>query len=312
MLSARRSRRLDPAGFGYCVTLLAGLAIGVCLALAFVLLWQQDSARPNEASLQVSNNGAEYDQYTLDCCSITFVTPLCAFGAPLLWFVRLNIPHSAPVCYHDAAQIGISVHHWIMSRHIEPDGKPTRCLCCCKTVTVTSTPSKLEEPRAPQQQLQQQPELPSPKTSASTLPPAAPKVAKATFSPAQSHGDVIAAQPASREAAPRPKCGTLSKELLRKYAVSNTVMITVNDMVTVQQLSRHWLRNVHAANITYWLILASDEATAQYLEEQGISRCALLPSAAGRAKADGEYRWQGKPWIAATWRTTEAAAQVGG
>lgn len=107
------------------------------------------------------------------------------------------------------------------------------------------------------------------------------------------------------------KCGALTKELLQQYAVSNTIMITVNDIVTVQALGRHWLRNVNAANITYWLMIATDQATATYLESLGVSRCVMLPGTEGRVKADKAYKWHDLPWIAATWRNTEASAKVG-
>jgi hypothetical protein len=107
------------------------------------------------------------------------------------------------------------------------------------------------------------------------------------------------------------KCGALTKELLQKYAVSNTVMITVNDIVTVQALGRHWLRNVNAASITNWLMVATDQATVSYLESLGVSRCVMLPGTEGRAKADQAYKWHDLSWVAATWRNTEASAQVG-
>jgi hypothetical protein len=152
-------------------------------------------------------------------------------------------------------------------------------------------------------------------TTVSAAPEAAHGTREAVGTRAQPHAERLAAAAATQLAKPTAqktgKCGALTKELLQKYAVSNTVMITVNDIITVQSLGRHWLRNVDAANITNWLMVATDTATAAYLESLGVSRCFMLLGTEGRAKADTGYRWHDLPWIAATWRNTEAAAKVG-
>jgi hypothetical protein len=89
-------------------------------------------------------------------------------------------------------------------------------------------------------------------------------------------------------------------------------MITVNDFVTVQSLDGAPLAaQCAAANITYWLMVATDAASARYLESLGVERCFMLPGSEGRAKAEQPYVWHGAPWIGAPWRNTEAVAKVG-
>jgi hypothetical protein len=82
-------------------------------------------------------------------------------------------------------------------------------------------------------------------------------------------GQAVAAAPGQAAALPQPgspgaeaaqqpargKCGALSHELLQRYAQDNTVMISVNDLTTIKKLARHFVRNLRAANISYWLMV---------------------------------------------------------
>lgn len=189
------------------------------------------------------------------------------------------------------------------------------CATRCCQVAVQRSRNPVDTQRILRHQEDGSQQIVSPTITATTAPEAAHGPREAVGTRAQPHAERPAAAAATQLAEPAAqqtaKCGALTKALLQKYAVANTVMITVNDIITVQSLGRHWLRNVNAANITNWLMVATDTATAAYLESLGVSRCFMLPGTEGRAKADTGYRWHDLPWIAATWRNTEAAAKVG-
>lgn len=188
------------------------------------------------------------------------------------------------------------------------------CVTCCCQIAVQRSSIPVDNQRILRHQEDGSQHITSPTSTATTAPEAVHGLREAVGPIAQQHAGRPAAAAATQLAKPTPqhsaKCGTLNKELLQKYAVANTVMITVNDIITVRSLGRHWLRNVNAANISNWLMVATDTATAAYLESLGVSRCFMLPGTEGRAKAASGYKWHDLPWIAATWRNTEASAKV--
>jgi hypothetical protein len=69
-------------------------------------------------------------------------------------------------------------------------------------------------------------------------------------------------------------CGPLTVDKLAAAAVNYTVMLMVTDASTAHDLLHHWLGNVQAAGIGYYLIAAADDATSQLLVERGLQeRC---------------------------------------
>jgi hypothetical protein len=65
-------------------------------------------------------------------------------------------------------------------------------------------------------------------------------------------------------------CGPLTVEKLAAAAVNLTVMLMVTDASTAPELLHHWLGNVQAAGIGYYLIAAADDATSRLLVERGL------------------------------------------
>lgn len=49
-----------------------------------------------------------------------------------------------------------------------------------------------------------------------------------------------------------------------------TVMLMVSDYSTAPDLLHHWLGNIRAANISYYMIAATDDATEALLAQQGL------------------------------------------
>jgi hypothetical protein len=79
--------------------------------------------------------------------------------------------------------------------------------------------------------------------------------AAATQGPAGAALQAGAGPASSQQAAAPGKCSPLSHELLQRHAAQNTVLITVNDIVTIKSLGKHFIRNVRAANISYWMMV---------------------------------------------------------
>jgi hypothetical protein len=65
-------------------------------------------------------------------------------------------------------------------------------------------------------------------------------------------------------------CGSLTVEKLAAAAVNFTVMLMVTDASTAPDLLHHWLGNLQAAGIGYFLIAAADDATSTMLMERGL------------------------------------------
>jgi hypothetical protein len=65
-------------------------------------------------------------------------------------------------------------------------------------------------------------------------------------------------------------CGPLTVEKLAAAAANFTVMLMVTDANTAPDLLHHWLGNVQAAGIGYYLIAAADDATSRLLVQRGL------------------------------------------
>jgi hypothetical protein len=48
----------------------------------------------------------------------------------------------------------------------------------------------------------------------------------------------------------------LTKDNLVKYAVANTLMITIGDLTTMDYFGFNWIKNAHDAGVTYWMLAA--------------------------------------------------------
>ncbi|WIA11573.1 hypothetical protein OEZ85_011679 [Tetradesmus obliquus] len=102
----------------------------------------------------------------------------------------------------------------------------------------------------------------------------------------------------------------LTVEKLAAAAKNFTVMLMVTDASTAHDLLHHWLGNVQAAGIGYYLIAAADDATSQLLVERGLQeRCYRLAGTSQQTQSTG-YVWASEPWKDATWRKVPAAQQL--
>jgi hypothetical protein len=93
---------------------------------------------------------------------------------------------------------------------------------------------------------------------------AAAAVAKHVIYPAKSAAE------SGNSNSPDAVCGPLTVERIAAAAVNYTVMLMVTDASTAHDLLHHWLGNVRAAGISYYLIAAADDATSRLLVERGL------------------------------------------
>ena len=90
-------------------------------------------------------------------------------------------------------------------------------------------------------------------------------------SPAQAQ---VQASPELQEKPADGLCRNLSQPLLAKWAVNNTVMLVLSDWSTTPHFFHHWLGNIKAAGINYWLAAAKDKGTSKHYVDIGLySRC---------------------------------------
>lgn len=86
-------------------------------------------------------------------------------------------------------------------------------------------------------------------------------------------------------------CGPLTVEKVAAAAVNYTVMLMLSDYSTPPDLLHHWLGNVEAANIGYYLIASTDDATDEHLTAHGVSsRCYRLAETQHRSTSEGELK----------------------
>jgi hypothetical protein len=134
----------------------------------------------------------------------------------------------------------------------------------------------------------------NPPAPAMTLPPAAnPKVSSSNISRvlyAPAMAAIQQVQQSELTQLPRPQCAPLSIEKLAAVAVNFTVMLMTCDHSSAPQLLHHWLGNVRAANISYFLIAAADDATSAELMQQGLEgHCYRLAGTHGRVQSSGVW-----------------------
>ncbi|KAF8070925.1 arabinosyltransferase [Scenedesmus sp. PABB004] len=115
-------------------------------------------------------------------------------------------------------------------------------------------------------------------------------------------------------AAPPPGCGPLTAAKAAAAARDGTVLLAVADRLTAPALLHHWLGNVRAAGITYFLVAAADDATDAALAALGLPcfRLAEPQQRPGRWHGGGGdgYAWGSGQWKDATWRKVPAAAAL--
>jgi hypothetical protein len=74
-------------------------------------------------------------------------------------------------------------------------------------------------------------------------------------------------------------CHELTKDNLAKYAVANTLMITIGDLTTMDYFGFNWIKNAQDAGVTYWMLAALDEHTSEYVTSKGVKQCFTSPFA---------------------------------
>eukprot|EP00775_Hariotina_reticulata_P006248 gene6248-6484_t len=87
-------------------------------------------------------------------------------------------------------------------------------------------------------------------------------------------------------------------------------MLMTCDHSSSPQLLHHWLGNIRAANISYFVIAAADDATSAALVQQGLEgHCYRLSGTHDRTQSSG-YLWSSDSWNDATWRKVPAAQEL--
>ncbi|KAG1665398.1 hypothetical protein FOA52_015808 [Chlamydomonas sp. UWO 241] len=93
----------------------------------------------------------------------------------------------------------------------------------------------------------------------------------------------------------------LSKELLEKYAVNGTVMITFSDAGMWNLFGATWLANLKTAGINYFVLAVADDKAAALVETAGVSQCFITHD----IEVDdlgADFKWGSITWKLHTWQ----------
>jgi hypothetical protein len=151
--------------------------------------------------------------------------------------------------------------------------------------------------------------------AATAAAPTSPALLAST-PPAAALAAALAAAAAPAPAPPGPStssrevCGPLSTTLLAAHAVNNTIMLLLSDYSTTPWFFHHWLGNVQAANISYWVVAAADTATSQHMINLGFKdRCYTLRGTEGREQSAGGGEGRGGGRACVVWQAADIGPQ---
>ncbi|KXZ54677.1 hypothetical protein GPECTOR_4g743 [Gonium pectorale] len=96
-------------------------------------------------------------------------------------------------------------------------------------------------------------------------------------------------------------CGALSAELLSRWAVNGTVLLTLTNSVMFHNFGDTWLHHVRKAGITYWVLAVADNHTAHLVHSRGAHQCFLVQENE-IDNTNATFKWGSRSWQLTTWQ----------